>query len=136
MTLRQQCDFSLDYNPRMATVEHELLTFFSVKGEATLREATDEFGAPRGITRGSVVKMTDRLYKKGLLKRRVGEHAFLYATSEPIEEIEAGYVDRFVGARLKGNVVPLLGFLADNSALQPAERKAIQKIAQRLEQED
>lgn len=126
----------MDYNPCMATVEHELLTFFSQKGEATLRQATDEFGAPRGITRGSVVKMTDRLFKKGLLKRRVGEHSFLYAPSEPIEEIEAGYVDKFVDARLKGNVAPLLGFLAENSALKPEERKAIQKIADRLEHED
>lgn len=117
----------------MATLEHELLRFFARKGESTLRQAVDEFGAEKSLTRGTIVKMTDRLHKKGLLKRRVENHVFVYSTSEPIEDIEAGYVGKFVQSRLRGSVAPLLAFLSGNRALSKEEREAIKKIAERIE---
>lgn len=127
---------NLCYNRGMATVEHELLRFFAEKGEATARDAIDAFGADRGITRGSVVKMIDRLIKKGLLQRRVVDHVFVYSPVGAIEEIEAGYVRDFVQSRLKGSLTPLLTFLSENATLKPEEHDAVQQIAERLEKKE
>ena len=74
----------MDYNTRVATVEHELLLFFADRGEASLRDASGGFGKERGLTRGTVVKMIDRLHKKGLLERRLVDHVFRYSLSRSI----------------------------------------------------
>lgn len=117
----------------MATVEHEILRFFAERGEAPARDAVQAFQETRGISRGAVVKMMDRLYKKGLLKRRVENHVFHYSPSEPIENIEAGYVGQFVQTRLQGSLTPLLTFLGESDELHPDELAAVHKIAERLE---
>ena len=126
----------LCYNPGMATVEHEVLRFIAEKGEAPARVAIEAFNVSRGITRGAVVKMIDRLVKKGLLKRRVVDHVFVYSPVGSIEGIEAGYVREFVQSRLRGSLTPILSFLSEDSTLSPEEHEAVQQIAERLEKKE
>ena len=102
---------------------------------AAVAIAVEGFGAPRKLTRGTVVKMVDRLQKKGLLERTLQDHIFSYVLSRPLAEVESGYVGRFVQTRLKGEVAPLLAFLSETSELRQEEREAVQKIAERLKDE-
>lgn len=118
----------------MATVEHQLATFIEGKGEATLRDMVEGFGAERGISRGAVVKMVDRLFKKGLIERETVDHVFRYRLAQPLHEVEAGYVRRFVEARLRGEVAPLLAFLANATELSEEDRQTLQAMVERIEE--
>jgi predicted transcriptional regulator len=94
------------------------------------------FGKERGLARGTIVKMADRLLKKGLLTRRLRDHVFVYAPARGIEEIESEYVRKLVDSRFQGDVSPVLAFLSEHSALDPKEREALHRILDRLGKDD
>ncbi|MCC7228832.1 MAG: BlaI/MecI/CopY family transcriptional regulator [Fimbriimonadaceae bacterium] len=109
-----------------------MIRFISERSESTVREMTDGFASSKGVSRGTIVKMVDRLMKKGLLRRQVVDHIFRYSLSKPIENVESDYVQRFVDERLKGHLSPLLGFLSESSSLSTEDRVILQQIAERV----
>jgi predicted transcriptional regulator len=50
--------------------ELALLRFISEREQATVAEAVEGFGQPRGLARSTVLTMMDRLRRKGHLSRR------------------------------------------------------------------
>ena len=53
--------------------ELALLRHIADRGSLTVGEASEEFGAPRGLARSTVLTMMERLRGKGHLGRRLAE---------------------------------------------------------------
>ena len=59
--------------------ELALLRFINDRAQATVAEAVEGFGQPRGLARSTVLTMMDRLRRKGHLSRRTVNGVYLYA---------------------------------------------------------
>jgi predicted transcriptional regulator len=91
--------------------ELALLQFVAEKGEATVGQAAEEFGAPRGLARSTVLTMMERLRAKGRLDRRQVEGVYRYFSPAPAGEVLQDVVRTFVEKTLGGSVSPFVTYL-------------------------
>jgi predicted transcriptional regulator len=101
--------------------ELALLRFVGERGQATVAEAVEGFGQPRGLARSTVLTMMDRLRRKGHLGRRMAGHSYVYAPRTPhataVRHAIASFVDRTLG----GSVSPFVAYLAERQELSDEE---------------
>src|SRR6267378_4612551 len=87
----------------LGRLEFELMEILWSRGESNVRDVAQHLRRPLAYT--TVMTTLDRLYKKGLLERRMPDRAFLYSARFSREEWERRRVENI-----------LAGFLAEPHA--------------------
>lgn len=62
----------------LGRLEFDLMQILWARGESNVRDVVQQLGRPLAYT--TIMTTLDRLYKKGLLDRRMPDRAFLYST--------------------------------------------------------
>lgn len=109
--------------------ELALMQWLADRGGATVGEAAEEYGAPRGLARSTVLTMMERLRGKGHLERRPVDGVFRYESAASSSELLHGVVASFVEKTLGGSLSPFVSYLAEApvavSATELAELEAL-----------
>jgi predicted transcriptional regulator len=109
--------------------ELALMQWLADRGGATVGEAAEEYGAPRGLARSTVLTMMERLRGKGHLERRPVDGVFLYESAASSSELLQGVVASFVEKTLGGSLSPFVTYLSEApvevSASELAELEAL-----------
>jgi predicted transcriptional regulator len=84
----------------LGSLEFRLMQILWSCGECNVRDATQQLDRPLAYT--TVMTTLDRLYKKGLLDRRMPERAFLYSAKMSREEWERNRAGSIVAGFLAG----------------------------------
>jgi predicted transcriptional regulator len=118
--------------PSIGEQELALLRHIADRGSITVGEAADQFGAPRGLARSTVLTMMERLRGKGHLVRKVAGGVFRYRARASSADLLKGAVQRFVERNLDGSVSPFLAYLSEAGRLSDAELAELEEIVTRL----
>jgi predicted transcriptional regulator len=118
--------------PSIGEQELALLRHIADRGQVTVGEAADEFGAARGLARSTVLTMMERLRGKRYLERRLVDGIYRYRTRVSSADLLKGAVQRFVERNLDGSVSPFLAYLSDAGRLSDDELKELKEILARL----
>ena len=113
--------------------ELALLHFIAEHGPATVAQAVEGFGQPRGLARSTVLTMMERLRKKGHLSRQQVDGLYRYATrtapGDAVQHAVASFVDRTLG----GSVTPFVTFLSEAHEVSDAELAELEELVARLQ---
>src|SRR5215211_2523430 len=93
--------------------ELALLRHIADRGNVTVGEAADAFGAPRALARSTVLTMMERLRVKGYLARRLVDGVYRYRARASSADLLKSAVQRFVERNLDGSVSPFLAYLSE-----------------------
>jgi predicted transcriptional regulator len=113
--------------------ELALLRHIADRGGATVGEAADEFGAPRGLARSTVLTMMERLRRKRHLDRRLVGGVYQYRTRASSGELLKTAVRRFVERNLDGSLSPFFAYLSEAGEVSERELQELEKIVGRLQ---
>lgn len=117
--------------------ELELLRYLTDErsGEPrTVGEVAEGYGAPRRLSRSTVVTVMDRLRAKGYLARQKGDDGvYRYAPVTPKEEVLGGLIERFVERTLSGSLSPLAAYFGRRKKLSPDEQRQLEDLLRKLE---
>lgn len=113
--------------------ELTLLRFVADTGGATVGQVADEFGAPRGLARSTVLTVMERLRRKGHLSRRMVDGVYRYEARASSAELLRGLVRRFVDRTLDGSVAPFVAYLDETPHLSDDELKQLEDVVTRLQ---
>lgn len=111
--------------------ELEVLRFVANRAPVTVREVSDEWGAPRGRARTTILTMMERLRKKGYLVREGadGEGSYRYSPAVAPQTVLHNLVRDFVQKTLGGSVSPFVAYLADTpEGLNETEVAELKKL--------
>ncbi len=115
--------------------ELALLRFVGERGRATVGEAAEGFGGPRGLARSTVLTMMERLRKKGHLTRRAVGGVYHY-TPRLAPGVALGHaVESFVERTLGGSISPFVNYLAEHEALTDDELAELEAVLQKLQRD-
>lgn len=112
--------------------ELALLQYVAEQDGATVGQAADGFGAPRGLARSTVLTMMERLRQKGHLDRRQVNGVYLYRASAPAGEVLRDVVKSFVEKTLGGSVSPFVTYLTEEAEVSDAELAELEGLVARL----
>lgn len=113
--------------------ELALLRFVADQGGATVGEAAEAFGEPRGLARSTVLTMMERLRKKGHLTRRLAQGVYRYSSKAPASEVMRGVVRDFVRQTLDGSVAPFVAYLSEHAEVSETELAELEDLVARLQ---
>lgn len=115
--------------------ELALLRFVSDAGRATVAQAVEGFGQPRGLARSTVLTMMERLRKKGHLGRRRVDGVFHYvprtAPGAALQHAVRTFVDRTLG----GSITPFVAYVAEREGLSDGEIEELESLMAKLQRE-
>jgi predicted transcriptional regulator len=112
--------------------ELALLRWLAGCGGATVGEAVEGFGLPRGLARSTVLTMMERLRKKGRLRRAKVEGVYRYSSPDSPRELLRGVVETFVEQTLGGSVSPFVAYLAESGEVSDQELEELAELVERL----
>ena|SRR5882724_386756 len=112
--------------------ELALLQYVTGQGEATVGQAAEGFGAPRGLARSTVLTMMERLRAKGYLARRPVDGVFHYAARATSGELLHGVVHDFVERTLGGSLSPFVAYLTEAAEVSDTELAELEKLVEKL----
>jgi predicted transcriptional regulator len=118
--------------PSIGEQELALLRHIADRGQVSVGEAADEFGAARGLARSTVLTMMERLRGKGHLARRLVDGVYRYRARASSADLLKNAVQRFVERNLDGSVSPFLAYLSEADRLSDAELRELEDILTRL----
>jgi predicted transcriptional regulator len=84
----------------LGSLEFRLMQILWSRGESNVRDVSRQLDRPLAYT--TVMTTLDRLYKKGLLERRMPERAFLYSARMSREEWERNRAGSLIAGFLAG----------------------------------
>jgi predicted transcriptional regulator len=122
--------------PRPKTIgdqELALLRFVGERGRATVGEAAEGFGGPRGLARSTVLTMMERLRKKGHLTRRAVGGIYHYSPRLAPGVTLSRAVGAFVERTLGGSISPFVAYLAEHPQLTDEEIAELEAALQKLQ---
>lgn len=110
-----------------------MLRWLAEQQQATVAQAVEGFGQPRGLARSTVLTMMERLRKKGHLRRRHAEGAYQYTpqTAPGIALRQA--VQTFVDRTLGGSIRPFVAYLAERERLSDEEVAELETLLAQLQ---
>lgn len=114
--------------------ELALLRWLAERGDATVGEAAEGFGAEDGLARSTVQTMLERLHEKGFLRRRRLHGVYRYAPAQASGELLRGLVRSFVEGPLGGSLSPFVAYLVEAGEASDEERAALEQLVERLEE--
>jgi len=86
--------------PSLGRLESQLMRILWSRGESKVRDVVQQLYRPLAYT--TVMTTLDRLYKKGLLERRMPDRAFLYSAKFSREEWERSRAESVLAGFLSG----------------------------------
>jgi predicted transcriptional regulator len=113
--------------------ELALLQYVDDRGGATVGQAAEEFGAPRGLARSTVLTMMERLRAKGRLDRRQVDGVYQYFSPAPAGEVLQDVVRAFVEKTLGGSVSPVVTYLTGKAEVSDEELAELEGLVARLQ---
>jgi predicted transcriptional regulator len=113
--------------------ELALLQYVAERGDATVGEAAEEFGAPRGLARSTVLTMMERLRAKGRLDRRQVAGVYRYSSPEAAGEVMRDVVKSFVEKTLGGSVSPFVTYLTEEARVSDEELAELEELVAKLQ---
>jgi predicted transcriptional regulator len=113
--------------------ELALLRFVADRGGATVGEAVEDFGGPRGLARSTVLTMMERLRSKGYLERQRVEGVYRYTSPASAREILRGVVESFVEGTLGGSLSPFVTYLAEAKEVSKDELAELEALVAQLQ---
>jgi predicted transcriptional regulator len=121
--------------PPLGELELEVLRFVADHAPISVGEAAQQFGAPRGLARTTILTVMERLRKKGYLSRSKQGRPARYAPRLSQPEVERGLVREFVEKTLAGSLTPFMAYLADSKDLSTEELARLRRLVEELEAE-
>jgi predicted transcriptional regulator len=115
--------------------ELALLRFVSEAGQATVGEAVERFGQPRGLARSTVLTMMERLRKKGHLTRRQQDGVYRYAPRTAPGAAVRQAVESFVDRTLDGSIAPFVAYLGEREDVSDEELAELESMLARLQRQ-
>jgi predicted transcriptional regulator len=113
--------------------ERALLRYLAGTPGASVGEAAEGFGQPRGLARSTVLTMMERLRRKGFLRRRRVDGRFRYSSVASSDELLQSAVARFVATTLDGSVSPFVTFLAEGAELSAEDVAELEQLVAKLQ---
>jgi BlaI family transcriptional regulator, penicillinase repressor len=117
--------------PRSATLtpqELELMKIVWQKGQATVRDVYETLLERRKIAYTTVMTMMRVLEKKGYVKTRRENRAFVYRPTRPERLVVRSMVREFVDRVFNGSAQPLLVHLVEEARLSAEEFDELQRL--------
>lgn len=113
--------------------ELALLQYVAERGETTVGQAAEEFGAPRGLARSTVLTMMERLRAKGRLGREQVAGVYRYSSPAAAGEVMRDVVKTFVEKTLGGSVSPFVTYLTEEARVSDAELAELEELVAKLQ---
>src|SRR5258708_11637168 len=119
--------------PPLGDQELEVLRFVAERAPLSVGQVAQQFGAPRGLARTTILTVMERLRKKGYLIRSRGERPARYSPRLPQAEVMRGVIGDFVRKTLGGSLTPFVAYLSEAQALSDEELAALRRLVEELE---
>jgi predicted transcriptional regulator len=119
----------------LTSQELEIMKVIWPLGQATVREVYDELRARRTVAYTTVQTMMNILETKGHLKKEPGDKAQVYAPVRPQRLVVQSMVREFVNRVFDGSARPLLVHLLKEKGLTERERKQLQRLIEKGDEE-
>ncbi len=113
--------------------ELALLQYVAGQGGASVGQAAEGFGVPRGLARSTVLTMMERLRQKGHLQRRRIEGIFQYVSPASSGQVMRGVVRTFVEKTLGGSVSPFVTYLTEEARVSDEELADLEELVAKLQ---
>jgi len=111
----------------LGSLERDVMASVWARGEASVRAACDSLGASLAYT--TVMTTMDRLFKKGLLKRRKVGRAFVYAATVSKRELEEAVAAELLTSLLdRGGSAPLPVLSTLVNAVSDTDRELLDEL--------
>jgi predicted transcriptional regulator len=121
--------------PSVGDQELEVLRFIAEHAPISTGEVARQFGEPKNLARGTIIKMMQRLHTKGYLTRRQDTGIYEYSPSVPKQELLQTLMHDFVEKTLKGSVSPIVAYLTNSRQVSDAELEELRKLVDELREE-
>jgi len=112
--------------------ELELVRWLERAGAASVGEAAEGWGQPRGLARSTVLTMMERLRRKHLLRRREVGGIFRYQVAVPASVLVRRAIEQFVDETLGGSLTPFVAYAAERESIDEAEMAELEGLLARL----
>ena len=116
--------------PVLTDLELELMHAVWRRGTATVREVFEDLAARRKIAYTTVLTMMGILERKGHLKKKAGERAYVYTPARPQKQVVGGMIQDFVNRVFSGSSKPLLVHLIEDPDIAPEDLKEVERLLQ------
>lgn len=113
--------------------ELALLQYLADRGGATVGQAAEEFGAPRGLARSTVLTMMERLRQKAHLDREQVNGVYQYFSPSPSGVVLRDVVRSFVEKTLGGSVAPFVNYLTEEAEVSDSELAELEELVAKLQ---
>jgi predicted transcriptional regulator len=113
--------------------ELALLQYLAERGGASAGQAAEEFGAPRGLARSTVLTMMERLRAKGRLDRRQVDGVYQYTSPTGAGEVMRDVVKSFVEKTLGGSVSPFVTYLTEEAEVSAEDLAELEELVAKLQ---
>jgi predicted transcriptional regulator len=110
----------------LGTLERDVMELVWTRGEISVRDACAQFSSAVAYT--TVMTTMDRLFKKGLLTRRLAGRAFMYRAAATRDALEGAIASELVHSLLQreGEPLPVLSSLVD--AVSDHDRALLEEL--------
>jgi BlaI family transcriptional regulator, penicillinase repressor len=108
--------------------ELEILKVIWRLGQATVRDVHQDLSQRRKVAYTTVLTMMGILEQKGHLKKRAGERAYIYAPTQPEQNVVGRMVHEFVGRVFNGASKPLLMHLVEDPEISAEDLKEMEAV--------
>lgn len=114
-------------SPTLTESERAILEVLWDKGEASVREVTDELSKQKSLAYTTVLTMFNTLSKKGFVTHRAEGRAFIYRAAITRELARKQALDHLLQQFFDGSPNVLAQHLLNEHAIDQAELKALQR---------
>jgi BlaI family transcriptional regulator, penicillinase repressor len=118
----------------LGEVEVQILRLVWQNQPCTERQISDLVRQDRDVARTTVLKTLQRLEAKGLLARVPDQTPIRFRAVLDERRVLPSLIERFVKGVLGGSPGPLVAYLANSDRLSEKDIRALQAIAQKIEQ--
>jgi len=115
-------------NATLTEQELEIMKIVWQRETATVRDVYETLLGRRKIAYTTVMTMMKILEKKGYLKRRLQDRAYVYRPSQPQTVVLRKMVQEFVNRVFNGSAEPLLVHLVENRCLSEKELQELMRL--------
>ena len=118
--------------PSVGGQELEVLRFIAEHAPISTGDVARQFGESNNLARGTIIKMMERLHKKGYLTRRQEEGVYAYSPSVPKQQLLQNLMQEFAENTLKGSVSPIVAYLTNSRQVSDAELEELGRLVEEL----
>lgn len=113
--------------------ELALLSWLAEHPAISAGDVAEQYGAPRGLARSTVLTMMERLRTKGHLTRRRAQGVFRYTAGAAPGDVLKDAVGAFVSRTLGGSVSPVVAYLSEGAEVSAEDLAELEQLVARLQ---